>query len=166
VCLCLCVYVCVCVCVCVWCTHTHVYTHIHMQILKSCTANFQTKVLEKTCTYTRIPTHIYIHTCTHTNTHTYTHTDPKVMQRRLPDGQCARERTSPTRHQSLLRLAYHPPSACMRERVYSLVCRVLGLGTPCFFSTTNQRLLRLTDYGVATTSRLLKSIGLFCKRAL
>ena len=37
--------------------------------------------------------------------------------------------------------------------------------TPCSITNTSRRLAHFT-YGVATISRLLKDIGLFCERAL
>jgi len=44
---------------------------------------------------------------------------------------------------------------CERECVYVRVCRVIIEKQVCYFR-----------YGVATISRLLKMIGLFCRRAL
>jgi len=168
-------------------THTHAHTHTH--------TGTHTHTHKHTHTHTHTHKHTHTHTHTHTRTHTYTHTlthttsfatvaspflsfelhsatPPSASRtgwRRLV--RCLKVqvifRKRANNYRALLRKMTYEDKASYDSTPPCSLSRCTSSEDESILSYNGRRLpWYIPCSGVATISRLLKIIGLFCKRAL
>jgi len=143
-------------------THTHIHTHLQWAIpWLHCVPT----LTSHTCVFSFSLTHTHPHTHTHTHTHTGTlgqggvvmsEDYPRVTKRQLWSGMPPSTSVSPGLRQR---------SGFAGELTRSQASAVGGTLSPRRFGV-GPKMFSMFTYEVATISRLLKIIGLFCKRAL
>ena len=126
-------------------------------------------------TYTHTHTHIQTHTHAHTYTHTRTHTRAHLRAHTHPASKTVLTNSEAATYASISSgvdffRAKTPKKTIASKKLSSGSLEIQNLfsDSSCtpFPLFPSFRLRRVLQYGVATISRLLKIIGLFCKRAL